>query len=173
MQALLVIDMLNDFVAPGAPLEVPGARAMVPNVKQRIESARAGNIPVIYVNDSHEENDAEFNVWPPHAVRGTAGADVVEAITPAMGDVVIPKTSYSCFYKTSLEEQLWSMGVSRLTITGVVTNICVLYTAVDALMRGYEVDVPEDCVAALDDKDHRFALRQIKEVLKPSQSESV
>ncbi len=69
-----------------------------------------------------------------------------------------------------MDERLRSMGVTKLTIAGVVTNICVLYTAADALMRGYEVEVPEDCVAALDADDHRFALKQIKEVLKPSQS---
>jgi nicotinamidase-related amidase len=170
MQALLVVDMLNDFVRPGAPLEVPGALRIVPNIQRRIETARANNIPVLYVNDAHEAEDAEFTVWPPHAVKGTNGAEVVDDIAPHRGDAVIEKTSYSGFYRTDLEERLRSMGVTNVTITGVVTNICVLYTAADALMRGFEVEIPEDCVAALNDDDHRFAIKQIKEVLKPSQS---
>ncbi|HID11347.1 MAG TPA: cysteine hydrolase, partial [Candidatus Latescibacteria bacterium] len=95
------------------------------------------------------------------------GAEVVQELAPQDGDLVIPKVSYSGFFRTDLEDRLRELGVEKLIITGCVTNICVLYTAVDALMRGYEVEVPEDCVAALDEEDGRFALKQIREVLKP------
>lgn len=169
-RALLVIDMLNDFVEKGAPLEVPKARGIVANIKRETNKARRKNIPVIYCCDSHSKNDREFAIWPPHAVKGTRGAEVVDELKPREGDVIIHKCTHSGFFRTSLDKTLKRLGVRRLILTGVVTNICILYTAVDAYMRGYEVSVPEDCVAALRDDDHRFALRQIRETLKTFRS---
>jgi len=166
-QALVIIDMLRDFVLPGAPLEVPQARHIVPNIKRQIDEARKKGIPVIYLCDRHRPDDVEFKVWPPHAVENSEGAEIIDELKPQEGDYVVPKISYSAFYKTELEELLKKLKIDELIITGVVTNICVLYTAMDALARGYKVEVPEDSVAALNQEDHKFAIRQIKEVLKP------
>jgi nicotinamidase-related amidase len=167
MKALLIVDMLNDFVKPGAPLEVPGARNIVPALRRELENARSSGVPVFYLCDAHDENDPEFSIWPRHAVKGSAGAEVIEELSPRPGEKIVQKTSYSGFFGTDLESLLRSAGVDALVITGVVTNICVLYTAVDALMRGFDVEIPDDCVAALNENDHRFALKQIREVLKP------
>lgn len=166
-KALLVIDMLKDFVEEGAPLEVPETRKIVNNIVRKIESARKEGIPVIYLCDNHEMDDPEFKVWPRHAVKGTNGSRVVDELTPQPDDIVIPKTTYSGFFNTDLDKTLKSLGVEELILTGCVTNICILYTGVDAYMRGYYVDCPEDSVAALDEGDHKFAMRQLREVLKP------
>lgn len=166
-KALLVIDMLKDFVDEGAPLRVPATRRIIGNIARRIEDARREGIPIIYLCDNHEMDDPEFKVWPRHAVKGTKGSQVIEELKPQPDDIVIPKTTYSGFYNTDLDKILKSLGVEELILTGCVTNICVLYTGVDAYMRGYYVDLPEDCVAALDEEDHRFAIKQLKEVLKP------
>lgn len=168
-KALLIIDMLNDFVQPGAPLEVPGARDIIANIKRKIEEARQEKIPVIYLCDAHAPNDAEFRVWPPHAVRGTRGAVVIEELKPGKKDSVILKTTYSGFFGTKLDSLLKKIKPKQLIVTGVCTEICVLYTVADAYMRGYEVHVPEECVAGLTKEDHAFALRQMKQVLKPYQ----
>ena len=168
--ALLVIDMLRDFVEKGAPLEVPKARGIVANIRREINKARRNNIPVIYSCDSHLKDDREFAIWPPHAVKGTLGAEVIDELKPREGDIVIRTGTYSGFFRTSLDKTLKELGVRRLILTGVVTNICILYTAVDAYMRGYEVSVPEDCVTALRAADHRFAMRQISETLKTFRS---
>ncbi|RKY62778.1 MAG: cysteine hydrolase [Candidatus Latescibacterota bacterium] len=165
--AFVIVDMLNDFVREGAPLEVPKTREVLPNIRRELERARREGMPVVYLCDRHKPDDPEFKVWPPHAVEGTEGAEVVQELAPQEGDLVIPKVSYSGFFRTDLEDRLRELGVEKLIITGCVTNICVLYTSVDALMRGYEVEVLEDCVAALDEEDGRFALKQIREVLKP------
>lgn len=170
VRALLVIDMLNDFVVKGAPLEVPGARGIIGNIRKELNKARRSNIPVIFCCDRHSRDDREFEVWPPHAIRGTRGAEVTDELKPRRGDIIVYKRTYSGFYRTALDKTLRRLGVRHLIITGVLTNICVLYTAADAYMRGYEVSVPEDCVAALRAEDHRVALRQIREVLKPCRS---
>jgi nicotinamidase-related amidase len=80
-------------------------------------------------------------------------------------DPVIEKTSYSGFHQTGLEGLLQSLKIDHLTLTGCVTNICILYTAYDAVVRGYAVTVPRDCVASLAAEDGAFALKQMTEVL--------
>ncbi|HLG29249.1 MAG TPA: isochorismatase family cysteine hydrolase [Candidatus Brocadiales bacterium] len=167
VKALLITDMLRDFIDKGAPLEVSGGRDIVVNIQRQIENARKANMPILYCCDRHKKDDTEFRIWPPHAVEGTKGAEIIDALKPQKGDYIIPKTTYSNFFETTLDSTLKRLGVNHLVLTGVCTNICILYTAVDAYMRGYHVTVPEDCVAALTEEDHKFALRQIKEVLKP------
>lgn len=165
--ALLIIDMLNDFVLEGAPLEVSIAREIVPTIKNEIEKAREKGVPVIYICDSHEEKDPEFERmgWPPHAIAGSKGAQVIEELKPLPKDKVITKKSYSGFFGTSLEEVLKEGEISELLVTGCVTNICVLYTIADAVQRGYKVKVLKSCVAGLNPQDHEFGLKQMKEVL--------
>jgi len=166
-QALLVIDMLNDFVLEGAPLEVPHTREILPNIQRRLAAARTGGIPVIHVCDAHAPDDREFERmgWPPHAVKGTRGAAIIDELAPLPGEEVVSKTTYSGFYGTRLGGLLESLKVEQLLLTGCVTSICVLYTAADAVMRGYRVQVPADSVAHLDPADGVFALGQMKNVL--------
>lgn len=166
-EALLIIDMLEDFVRAGAPLEVPATRAILPALQRRLTAARAKGTAVIYVGDAHLADDQEFTRmgWPPHAVKGTAGAQVVAELAPLETDPVVEKTSYSGFHHTGLEGILQARGIDSLVLTGCVTNICILYTAYDAVIRGYRVTVPTDCVAPLDPADGDFALRQMERVL--------
>ena len=165
--ALLVIDMLNDFVVEGAPLEVPATRTIIPFLQDEIAKARRNDIPLFYVCDAHEENDPEFvrMGWPAHALSGTTGAEVIDALKPQPVDTIIQKKSYSAFFATSLHAVLQKHSIAHLLITGCVTNICVLYTVADAVQRGYRVTIVRNCVAGLNANDHEFALRQMKEVL--------
>ena len=167
MEALLIIDMLNDFVEDWGALQVPNGRKIIPTIKKRLDKARKKGTPVFFICDAHTPDDPEFKYWPRHAVEGERGAAIVKELRPQEGEYIIKKVSYSGFYRTELEKRLKEHNITRLILTGVLTNICVLYTGVDALMRGYEVEVPEDSVAALTREDHRFALKQLKEVLKP------
>ncbi len=167
MSSLLVIDMLNDFVLPGAPLQVPGTRKIIPIIKKEIERAHREGFPVIYICDAHAPDDKEFRKfgWPAHAVKGTAGAEVVEELKPSERDIVITKATYSGFYGTNLDETLKRLGVDSLRMTGDVTHICVLFTASDAVLRDYRVTVVEDAVAGLSREDHEAALRIMKTVM--------
>jgi len=166
-EALLIIDMLNDFVLEGAPLQVPDARKVIPAIKKEIEAARRGGIQVIYLCDAHEREDREFSKfgWPSHAIAGTEGASVVDELKPGKYDILLQKTSYSGFYKTKLDETLRDLGIGSLTLTGCVTHICILFTASDAVLRDYEVSVVKDGVAGIEKEDHDAALRIMKNVL--------
>ncbi len=164
-KALLIVNMLKDFVEPGAPMEVPAGRDIIENIAGEIRYAREKGRPIIYICDSHEPDDPEFDLWPPHAIKDTEGARVIDALAPQPGDYVVSKSSYSGFFRTNLDGLLEDLDIDDLLICGVVTNVGVLYTAVDALQRGIGVIAPETCAAAQTEEDHRFALRQINEVL--------
>lgn len=166
-EALLIIDMLNDFVCLGAPLEVPNARKIIPAIKREIEEARKNSRQVIYVCDAHEPDDKEFVKfgWPSHAVKGTKGAEIVEELMPDEDDIIINKTTYSGFYNTQLNAVLKKIGINSLRLTGCVTHICIMFTASDAVLRGYNVSVVKDAVAGLKKQDHEAALRIMKNVL--------
>ena len=166
-RALLIIDMLNDFVDPKGSLRVPDAEGVVPFISRELAAARAAGGLAVFLCDAHAEDDPEFRRmgWPAHAVRGTWGAQVVPALAPGPGEAVAEKSTYSGFYGTRLAEVLEGARIDTVRLCGCVTNICVLYTAADAAMRGYDVEVVADAVAGLAAEDHQFALRQMKEVL--------
>lgn len=166
-EALLIIDMLNDFVLEGAPLEVPDTRKIIPSIKRSIDIARKKGLPIIYVCDAHEQNDEEFSrfKWPAHAVKGTKGAQIIDELKPASEDILIEKTTYSGFYNTKLNEILKDLDIDTLYLTGCVTHICIMFTASDAVLRGYRVTVIEDAVAGLSKEDHDAGLRIMKNVL--------
>jgi nicotinamidase-related amidase len=165
-KALLIIDMLNDFILSGAPLEVSEARNIIPNVKKEIEEARKNKDHIIYVCDSHTEDDKEFKIWPKHAVKGTEGAKVVKELSPQKEDFIIEKTTYDGFYQTELESLLKHLNVDELTIIGCVSNICILYTTSSAVLRRYKVNIPLNCIASIDEEGKACALKQFKEVLR-------
>lgn len=166
-RVVIVVDMLRGFLEPGRPLDCgPTARAIVPAVRQRIEDERARGATILWVADNHAPDDAEFAMFPPHCIRGTAEAEVI----PALADLVdpanlLPKTRYSGFYGTDLADRLAALRPDVVTVVGVCTDICVLHTVVDARNRDYHVVVPAACVATFDPQAHRFALDHMRRVL--------
>ncbi|MDN5346916.1 MAG: nicotinamidase/pyrazinamidase [Clostridia bacterium] len=165
-RALLVIDMLNDFASPGGALYVGDTVGPVSErIRQELSSFRAGGGTVIYICDRHRPDDAEFKMFKPHCIAGTRGAEVIEVLKPQEGEIVIPKRRYSAFYGTELDLFLREKGIKEIVLTGVCTNICVLYTAADARMRGYEVTVLAGAVTSFDAQAHAFALAEMEHTL--------
>jgi len=163
--ALLIIDMLNDFIEDGGALVVPDAKRIVPRIREILDDARQKGIPVIYVTDSHRDDDHEFRYWPAHAISDTWGGEVIEDLRPFPAESIIPKRRYSAFFGTDLDTYLREKGVRKLYLTGVLTNICVYITAVEAAMRNYGVAVFTDAVASLSEETDRFIFQQLKEVV--------
>jgi len=163
--AVLVIDMLNDFVLEGAPLQVPGAMELARRIAPLLEEARERGVPVIYICDHHDPEDEEFRRWPKHCVKGTEGARVVEPLRPRKGDRCVPKRRYSGFFETNLDQLLKEVGARTLILTGLLTDVCVFLTAVDAGQRGYEVVVPRDLTISLSEEEKEWALRQMERLV--------
>lgn len=152
--ALLIIDVINRFDFPdAADLRDRAARAGEAILRLR-DRAGDANVPVLYVNDN-------FGEW--HSDREQIVARAAEAMTdralcPRDADYFVIKPQFSGFYATNLAVLLPKLGVRRLVLTGIATDICVLFTAADAHMRDYALWVPEDAVAAGDDARHCAAL---------------
>jgi len=163
--ALLIIDMLNDFIEDEGSLVVPEAKRIVPRIKEILAAARDEGILVIFVTDSHREDDHEFRWWPAHAVSDTWGGMVVDDLQPLSGEYIVPKRRYSAFFGTDLDTYLREMGARKLYLAGVLTNICVYATALDACMRNYGVAVFKDAVASLSEETDRFVFQQLLEVI--------
>lgn len=165
-RALVVVDMIEDFVREGGALYCgPSMARIVPVIQRELERARRAGEPVVYLTDNHLPDDAEFRIFPPHAIVGTKGAEIVPELAPMTGDVVIPKRRYSGFFGTDLDITLRERGVDALRLVGDCTNICVLYTAADARNLGYAVEVVEDGVTSFDEEAHRDALRELERTL--------
>lgn len=164
---LVLVDLLRDFVEPDGALTCgPDGLEATHRAAHYLALWREKGLPVIHLMDRHRPDDQEFLVWPPHCVEGTPGAQPHPDVEPRPGEVVIPKRRYSGFFGTDLDNLLREQGTKTINLVGVCTNICVLYTAADAKMRGYDVRVLEDACASYDPDAHRFAIREMKDTLK-------
>jgi nicotinamidase-related amidase len=152
--ALLIIDMINAFDFAGANNLWPKAKAAACAILALRDQADTAGIPVIYVNDNFGEWHSEKSRLVEHA-----GERLTElGLAPRERDYFIIKPQFSGFYATNLPVLLPKLGATRLVLTGIATDICVLFTAADAHMRDYAIWVPEDAVAAEADERHASAL---------------
>ena len=165
-KALLITDMLNDFIRENGKLYIgDGGGKIISPIQKELEKFRKEKNPIFYICDCHRPDDKEFNLFPPHCLSGTEGAGIIEELKPLKGDFIIHKRRYSGFFQTDLDITLREEGISELELVGVCTNICVLYTAASARMLNYKVTVLKDAVASFDQQAHDFALKQMKDVL--------
>ncbi|MCL2655760.1 MAG: cysteine hydrolase [Coriobacteriia bacterium] len=161
-KAVIVVDMLNDFVTGSLACE--RAQRIIAPMQKLVEAAREHGVPVIYSNDAHLPGiDHELELWGEHAMAGTPGAQVIPEIAPAEGDYVVPKRRYSGFFQTDLNILLRELGVDTLIITGLHAHMCVRHTCADAYQWGYSVVVPTDGVESFTQEDFDGGVKYLKE----------
>lgn len=160
-KAVIVIDMINDFVT--GKLGSKNAESIVPDLKKFLEKSEDEQIPRIFVQDNHEEDDPEISHWGPHAMQGEKGAKTIPELQ-GLADKKLDKNFYDCFYKTDLEKVLEKRDIDEVILTGVATDICLQNTAAGAFYRGYDITVVEDCSAALSKKKHERALDYMESI---------
>lgn len=164
-KALIVVDMLNDFVdEKGALYCGKQSRAIIPFIQERLNLFRKNKGLIVFLQDSHEKDDKEFELFPEHCVIGTWGNQIIAELSPQAGEKIIPKTRYSGFYGTDLEEVLQDNGVSEAEVVGVCTSICVMDTVGGLANRDYRITVPIKGVADFDSDFHEFALKRMKQL---------
>ena len=162
--ALLIIDLVTDFdFEDGKRLYEAVQPKIDPLVDLKARMKKAG-MPVIYVNDNFGIWKNSFSKTLDAARSSVLGKQIVSRILPDDDDYHVLKPQRSGFFATPLDVLLASLEVSELIITGVTTDICVLFTAHDAYMRGYHVHVPSDCSAAVEEKHHSQSLRLLKRI---------
>jgi ureidoacrylate peracid hydrolase len=163
--AILVVDMLNDFLKPGGKMVLEGGGVLIPPMRRLLTQARKAGLPVVYVNDSHRpglREDREFKKRSEHCIEDTWGAAVIDEIKPKKKDFVVLKHRFSGFYDTDLDLTLKDLCIDTVIVMGVVTNICVRSTIHDAFFRGYKVLVPRDCVMATGEREQESSLYDIE-----------
>jgi nicotinamidase/pyrazinamidase len=156
-EALVIVDFQNDFT-PGGALAVPRGDEIAGRVRELAESGRFDL--VVATRDWHPADHGSFaeqgGPWPPHCVQGTRGAELHDGAPRELIDVVFDKgqdpatDGYSGFEATTLEQVLRDRGVGRLTVVGLATDYCVKNTALDALRKGFDVEVDRAGVRGID-----------------------
>ena len=160
--AILVVDMLNDFVT-GA-LKCDRGLAIVPKTKELLEGAREKGVPVIFCNDAHlKDIDHELKLWGNHAIIGTKGAEVIPELGLCEKDYVVPKRRYSGFFQTDLKLLLDELGVDTVIMTGLHTHMCVRHTSADAYQYGYNVLVAKDATDSFTEEDYNYGIKYLKD----------
>jgi len=161
-KAILVIDMLNDFVT--GSLRCDRANPIIPKVSNLLEVARKKDVPIIYSNDAHLHVDSELKKWGSHAIKGSEGAQVIPELKPGEKDFQLDKRAYSGFFETGLDPLLRELSVDTVILTGLHTNICVRHTVADAFFRRYKIIIARDGVEAFTAKDHEEGLEYMKNI---------
>jgi nicotinamidase-related amidase len=178
-QALLVVDMQNDFVRAGAPQEVPDARTTIAPIASLLESFRAARRPVVFTrftagpertllwNWSPECGPQLRSCWP-GVVRDYAdgrslpGHDVVPELAPLPGEPLVDKYGYGGFHNTCLDDVLRARHVTQVVAVGTVTQICVEETVREGFHRGFEMVMVRDAVSSFDTELHAATLRNVE-----------
>lgn len=163
MKALIIVDMLNDFAKPGGALYVEPTKDIIDRIADRLEEYEVDpHCLVIYLCDTHDEDDEEFNRFPKHAVEGTEGAEIIQELEPSEDAFVLGKVRYSGFFGTDLGALLRLYEVEEVTVVGCCTSICVMDTVGGLANRDYKIVVPKKEVADFDPEAHEAAMKRME-----------
>ena len=176
------VDVQADFMLPGGKLYVPGAEKLLPNIKRLTDLARQDRVFLVSHGDFHSPDDPEFKIFPPHCVKGTAGAELVpEALTEKVAripnDVAanLPE-DLSKYQQILLEKQTLNIFESRhadalvkqlgnqaeFVVFGVVTEYCVSFAVKGLIQRGRRVAVVQDAIETLKQEDGQTTIAELQ-----------
>lgn len=175
-KALISIDYTYDFVADHGLLTAgKPAQAIAETIAQATRQAFEAGDYIFFTIDAHDQEDPfhpESKLFPPHNIKGTSGRDLYGPLKDFYEEhgedarvFWMDKRHYSAFSGTDLDIRLRERRVDTVVLTGVLTDICVLHTAIDAYNLGYQIEVIEPAVASLDPTRHEFALAHMEQVL--------
>ena len=156
LHALVIIDMQNDFVLPGAPACITGASATIPAIKKVLEFFRANKLPVFHVIREYRADGSDVEITrlqdfiqkTPYIVAGTYGCKIVQELAPIDGEYQIIKNRFSGFMNTELDLMLRRLGVTDLVVCGTQYPVCMRTTIFDAVALGYRVTNVTDASSA-------------------------
>src|SRR6202162_5663778 len=181
--ALVIIDMQRDFLEPGGFGEMLGndvsqlRSAIEPN-RKLLAAWRSKSLPVLHTREGHRPDLTDLppakkirgrgktTIGDPGPmgrilVRGEAGHDIIPELYPLQSEPVIDKPGKGAFFATDLHAILQNLGVQKLVVTGVTTEVCVNTTVREANDRGYDCLVVADCCGSYFPEFHDMGLRMI------------
>jgi nicotinamidase-related amidase len=162
--ALIVIDLLNDFLQSWAP---QARERLVRSTNALVTMMRSRRRPVIWVRQEFRPDLSDaFPEMRKKGIRvtieGTPGCQIAPELAVDSSDLVLIKKRYSAFYGTTLDQVLANLGPDGLILAGINTHACIRVSAIDAYQRDWEVIVAADCVGSYDLGHHEISLRYMK-----------
>ena len=177
MKAVIIVDMVKGFVDETVQDEssdlgrspclmyLPGARELIPGINMLIDTLDPDDI-IIHMNDTHQPDDKEFDMFLVHCLKGTEECKVADGFEyGGRQHINLPKTRFSAFHYTELLTLLRELEIEDMYIVGVCTEICIMHTAAAARMYNLNVSVPNISVSGLTEEGHEWALEHMKNVL--------
>lgn len=168
MKVLIIIDMLNGFCRKGNPLSLTDSTNEIEEeIKSRILAYQNNNDRYFFICDSHSIRDPEINnPYPPHCIQGTDEAKIINNLENfANQDNILTKNTLSITHNTGLVEILEALNTTEIEITGVCTDICVLFAVYELRIRGYKVIVNSKGVLPLKSENQDFFLNYMMQFL--------
>ncbi|PIG92574.1 isochorismatase family cysteine hydrolase [Gloeocapsopsis sp. IPPAS B-1203] len=165
--ALICVDMQAGVFTGEGNLHHVGTSEVLPKAKKILAAARETKIPIIHFQEVHRKEMVDFGreldgAEPVHCLETWASTKYYWELAPIDGEFAISKRRYSCFFGTELEILLRGLKVDTVVLMGMMTNVCVHYTAADAHQRDYHFHVIEDCCAGSDWDAHWAALNAME-----------
>jgi nicotinamidase-related amidase len=165
--ALLLIDVINDLSFAGSAALIAQAEPMAQRLAVLKRRASRAGVPAVYINDNFGKWRSDFRRTVAHCTsRSSPGRLVSRRLRPTARDYFVLKPKHSGFFGTTLDLLLRTLAIRRVIVTGIAGDICVLFTANDAYMRGLRIFAPADCIVSNTPAINHYALRQIETVLK-------
>ena len=162
--ALLIVDMVEDFVSRDGMMYVSGAEEIVPAIKRMSDEARSAKSPVIYICDSYAASDTDSGTWSQQSQERAPGTEIISQLSPAPSDFVVRKYQYANPFSADLDMLLKELAATRLVLTGATVDVCIYFIAREAHGKGYRIIVPRGCVVALSESDEELALKQMEQL---------
>lgn len=160
--AVLIIDMFNDYDHPDADRLADNVAGIIDPLVGLVNAARNhDDVDLIYVNDNHGNFTADRQAILSSALDGKR-PELVKPLVPPSDTYLLTKVRHSVFYSTALDYLLDRLKTQRLVLAGQVTEQCILYSALDGYLRHYDVVVPSDAVAHIDDELGSAALKMME-----------
>jgi nicotinamidase-related amidase len=159
---LIIIDMQKDFCCLDGKLYFEGCQRVIPAVRTLAEKAIEKGVVTIFTFDKHKQGDPEFTIWGEHCLEGSEGA----ALVADFGEISkkasrVESGNYNKFLDSNLGELLEAKRIKNTVFAGILTNICILYTATEGSRRGYGIVIPRDCVSTRSDYEQKYAIHQL------------
>ncbi len=153
---LVIVDMQNDFVLPGAPFFIEGAYETIPRIQEALEQFRTAQRPVFHIVRGHRPDGSDVEITrvegfvkgTKYAIPGTRGCEIVEPLQPREGEYRIAKQRFSGFMHTEFDFMLRRLGITHLVVCGTQYPVCIRTTVFDAIAYGYHVTVLTDATSA-------------------------
>lgn len=162
--AVIFIDIINDFNFERGERLLKHTKEILPHLKKLKRYAKDNDIPVIYVNDHYGLWQANYRMLMNHC-RNEQNQEIINEMQPDHDDYFLIKPKHSAFFQTPLQSLLFQLGKKNLMLAGIAGDICILFTAKDAYMYEYSLQVPENCTASNEKQGNEYSLYLMRSVM--------